>query len=74
MSIVGAAWKKKDKNGNPYISTALDEALLPLTIQNVWLCILLRKRKAKIHLISELSYIFQKKKKIKTNLYCNAKN
>lgn len=32
MSIVGAAWKKKDKNGNPYISTALDEALLPLTI------------------------------------------
>lgn len=32
MTTIGAGWKKKDKNGNPYISWEIDEALLPLTI------------------------------------------
>lgn len=34
MSTVGAGWKKQDKNGNPYISASIDEALLPLTIDS----------------------------------------
>lgn len=34
MSTIGAGWKKKDKNDNPYISISLDEALLPLTIDS----------------------------------------
>lgn len=34
MSTVGAGWKKQDKNGRPYISTSIDKALLPLTIDN----------------------------------------
>lgn len=34
MSTIGVAWKQKDKNGNPYISTVIDEALLPLTIDS----------------------------------------
>ena len=32
MTTIGAGWKKKDKNENPYISWEIDEALLPLTI------------------------------------------
>lgn len=32
MTIIGAGWKKKDKNDNPFISWSIDEALLPLTI------------------------------------------
>lgn len=34
MSTIGAGWKKKDKNDNPYISVSLDEALLPLQIDS----------------------------------------
>lgn len=32
MTTIGAAWKKQDKNGKPYISTSIDKELLPLTI------------------------------------------
>lgn len=32
MTTIGAGWKKKDKNDNPFISWSIDEALLPLTI------------------------------------------
>lgn len=32
MTIVGAGWKKKDKNSNPFVSFTIDEAVLPLTI------------------------------------------
>lgn len=32
MTVIGAGWKKTDKNGKPYISISLDKALLPLTI------------------------------------------
>ena len=32
MTTCGAGWKKIDKNGNPYISWEIDEALQPLTI------------------------------------------
>lgn len=39
MTTIGAGWKKKDKNGNPYISWVIDEALMPLTIdKNKRLC------------------------------------
>lgn len=34
MTTIGVAWKKKDKNGNPYISCSIDEALMPLTLDN----------------------------------------
>lgn len=34
MTTIGAAWKKKDKNENPYISCSIDEALMPLTLDN----------------------------------------
>lgn len=34
MTTFGAGWKKQDKNGNPYISFAIDKALLPLTIDD----------------------------------------
>ncbi len=32
MTTIGAGWKKTDKNNVPYISWAIDEALMPLTI------------------------------------------
>ncbi len=32
MTTIGAGWKKRDKNDNPYISFALDKTLLPITI------------------------------------------
>jgi uncharacterized protein (DUF736 family) len=32
MTTIGAGWKKRDENDNPYISCSADEALLPLTI------------------------------------------
>lgn len=34
MSTIGAGWKEKDKNGNPFIKWSIDKALLPLTIDN----------------------------------------
>ena len=34
MSTIGAGWKKTDKNGKPYVSISIDDALLPLTIDN----------------------------------------
>lgn len=34
MTTIGAGWKKQDKNGNPYISFAVDKALLPLTLDS----------------------------------------
>lgn len=32
MTVIGAGWKKQDKNGKPYISLSFDKVLLPLTI------------------------------------------
>ncbi len=32
MTTIGAGWKKKDKNNNPYISWVIDEAIQPLVI------------------------------------------
>lgn len=32
MTTIGAGWKKQDKNGKSYFSIAIDEELLPLTI------------------------------------------
>jgi uncharacterized protein (DUF736 family) len=32
MTIIGAGWKKEDKNKKPYISISIDKELLPLTI------------------------------------------
>lgn len=32
MTVIGAGWKKQDKNGKAYISISLDKALLPLTL------------------------------------------
>lgn len=32
MTTIGAGWKRKDKNNDPFISWEIDEALLPLTI------------------------------------------
>lgn len=32
MTRIGAGWLKEDKNKEHYISTKLDEAILPLTI------------------------------------------
>ncbi len=32
MTTCGAGWKKKDKNGNPYISFSIDEPLFPLVL------------------------------------------
>ena len=32
MTTIGAAWKKRDKNNEPYLSCEIDKALLPLTI------------------------------------------
>lgn len=32
MTVIGAGWKKRDKNDKPYISVAIDKELLPLTI------------------------------------------
>lgn len=34
MSTIGAGWKKTDKNGKPYVSISIDDALLPLTIDS----------------------------------------
>lgn len=34
MSTIGAGWKEKDKNGNPFIKWSIDKALLPLTIDS----------------------------------------
>ena len=34
MTTVGAGWKKTDKNGKPYVSISIDDALLPLTIDS----------------------------------------
>ena len=32
MTVIGAGWKKQDKNGKAYISISIDKELLPLTI------------------------------------------
>lgn len=32
MTVIGAGWKKSDKNGKPYISLSIDKELLPITI------------------------------------------
>lgn len=32
MTTIGAAWKQRDKNNEPYLSCKIDEELLPLTI------------------------------------------
>lgn len=32
MTVIGAGWKKQDKNGKPYISISIDKELLPLKI------------------------------------------
>nr|DAH34512.1 MAG TPA: Protein of unknown function (DUF736) [Bacteriophage sp.] len=32
MTTIGAGWTKKDKNGDFFISTNFDEAILPLTL------------------------------------------
>lgn len=32
MTTIGAGWTKKDKNGDFFISTKFDEAILPLTL------------------------------------------
>lgn len=34
MTVIGAGWKKKDKNGKSYISISIDKELLPLTIDD----------------------------------------
>ncbi len=34
MTTCGAGWKKKDKNGNSYISFSIDKALLPFIIDD----------------------------------------
>ena len=31
MTVIGAGWKKQDKNNKPYISISIDRELLPLT-------------------------------------------
>ena len=32
MTVIGAGWKKQDKNGKAYISISIDKELLPLQI------------------------------------------
>lgn len=32
MTTIGAGWSKADKNGNFFISTTFDKAILPLTL------------------------------------------
>lgn len=32
MTVIGAGWKKKDKNDKSYISISIDKELQPLTI------------------------------------------